>query len=539
MATKPPPPQDEHEQQQSFVVQPQPDYSEQQRSSTDGQGARDAFSSASNSSSSSSTFQSKKNIPQKPIFNGFDSSNLVLLKRMEDVATVWLNMLVQQPAPLEQDEQRNVDFCTKTLQHLLSEGGFRSYTTPPPFLYARHLPSLRHLPCMVVTLKYWYTALLSRCQYQTAMSMLPERLFHPGELTVSVEDYLLTCEAQARQWLGFCGSTASSSRSNNNRARPPRQQQSLPSQMSPTHAALWMHQLQTKQIPHFSPVKASCIIRLVPEPSSDHENCRMPSPTDVMMFDAHTGREKNSNHHTCIGKASDADEELAAIGTTKELSSLPGLHQPVNLQPTEQRAKEDRMRRLIISLYHASKCNNDETYPCPVHEGCSSVKRLWQHIIQGSCTCTFESWCGTAKEALLHYGSCKSTACNICGPVLMIMPQVKHDILVAAAAAKRQAEVVEEAILQVTSDLTTEACSTSKPLISHAIIPQTTMEEWETLEGRSTSPDPCDGPTTPLKKRPAASPITRKHGGGPFKKRTLTLNAASFPDGCADTTPKS
>jgi TAZ zinc finger len=259
---------------------------------------------------------------------GFDPANLAWLQRMEEVATVWLNMLVQNqhhhhhpPPPAYQphtmphndytahhNKLRSImDFCTRTLQQILSEGGFRGYTTPSysPSLYNQPLPSLQDLPCMVVTLKYWYSALLSRCQHQTAIAMLPQRIFTAQHLAgISVPDHVRSCEKDVRQWLGVVippstPAAAAATTTTTTTAQPVQRG-------SPAHAAVWVQQLQTKSVPAYSPVK--------PKPTTSRSNNnnyhnrrsvtttqpppmqvpqkkrakegRMTSPTDVMMLDA-------------------------------------------------------------------------------------------------------------------------------------------------------------------------------------------------------------------------------------------------------------
>jgi hypothetical protein len=258
---------------------------------------------------------------------GFDPANLAWLQRMEEVATVWLNMLVQNqhhhPPPAYQphtlphnhytahhNKLRSImDFCTRTLQQILSEGGFRGYTTPSysPSLYNQPLPSLQDLPCMVVTLKYWYSALLSRCQHQTAIAMLPQRIFTAQHLAgISVPDHVRSCEKDVRQWLGVVippsstttpAAAAATTTTTVTTAQPVQRG-------SPAHAAVWVQQLQTKSVPAYSPVKPKATTSR--HTNSNHHNRRtvssqpppmqvpqkrakegrMTSPTDVMMLDA-------------------------------------------------------------------------------------------------------------------------------------------------------------------------------------------------------------------------------------------------------------
>lgn len=135
--------------------------------------------------------------------------NLKLLRRMEEVATVWLNHILHQQEQCQQLQEHqsdhspnyslsrdphvvaNVsspsndtpnisingdhkydDYCIRTLQCLLSEGGFKSYTTPSPEMYQRPVPDSCSMPHMVVTLKHWYTCLLSKCHYHMAVASL-------------------------------------------------------------------------------------------------------------------------------------------------------------------------------------------------------------------------------------------------------------------------------------------------------------------------------------------------------------------------------
>jgi TAZ zinc finger len=460
---------------------------------------------------------SQEHSNENPI--GFAPSNLAMLQRMEEVATVWLNMLLQQPPPVEQETTRIVDFCTRTLQHLLSQGGFRT----PSFLHPQRLPSLQYLPCMVVTLKYWYTSLLSRCQYETAVVMLPQRLFRPGELAVSVNEYVQNCQVQVSHWLGVPQMQTSNTAACAS---------ALPQHMTPEHVALWMQQqqqLQTNRIPFFSPMKSSRTLGLIPEQQTrtTKQGSRMPSPTDVMMFDTAT-----ASQQALLEQNDKNDNTKPAAIPTKQLHSTCDLNEAVKLQAAGQRAKEGRMRGLIVSLYHASKCPNYyETNPCTVYKGCCSIKHLWRHIKQDHCTtttCNFRRWCSAAKEALQHYGRCKSMACPICGPVLQLMPKVKQDILDAIAREKRQVEAVEEAILQVTAELAEGACSNANP-------PPTTKFSPSNVEVTAFS-ESCESSSASLNNPPATASIARNAptGGGPFKKRPLSFNSASPSTGSAD-----
>jgi hypothetical protein len=413
---------------------------------------------------------------------GFDPTSLAWLQCMEEIATVWLNMLVQQqnlfqihhPDNLFKEKKRIIDFCTRTLQQILSEGGFRSYTTPSysPSLYSQPLPPLQDLPLMVVTLKYWYTTLLSRCQHQTAVGMLPHRVLAPQQLSrISVSDYIRACEEEVKRWLrDFVTSdpTTTNGTTTTEKLNDSRSQ-----------VAVWMHQLHTKAVPTYSPVKPKPIMKATTQSKQLVHNqtkgeSRMPSPTDVMMFDKAMSQVSAIKDSNANDDDSQEDKKPPAKLSTESVPSTKSAikkydlsTQPVAHRTTISKEKANRMRGLILSLYHANKCpfnkseNGDDR--CPVSKGCHTVKELWNHITlnrsRRCCvenTCAFSSLSLEAEEALLHYGQCKKETCPICGPVLLHMPKVKSNIKAAVEGTKRHAAAFEEAILHVVDEISNE-----------------------------------------------------------------------------------
>ena len=413
---------------------------------------------------------------------GFDPVSLAWLQRMEELATIWLNMLVQKQHLFNQyqdtlstEKQRIVDFCSRTLQQILSEGGFRSYTTPlySPSSYSQPLPPLQDLPCMVVTLKHWYITLLSRCQHQTAVTMLPHRVLAPQQLSqISIKEYVHACETEVKQWLrSFVeAGTKSNKTSCTDGARSDENQ---------AHVAVWMQQLQKKSIPKYSPVKpkstSNSTTQVATSPCQKVVGSRLPSPTDVMMFDSGVAPTLTSDD--CDKDEFEDLKPAAKNHSTPSISNESFAPSPCEQQNQTQSTnvsleKANHMRGLILSLYHANKCpfpdstNVDDGRCCPVSTGCRTVKDLWHHItsdpdrcccIQN--TCTFGRLALVAEEALTHFGHCKKASCFICGPVLAQMPKVKRDIAAAVAVETSQrqaAAAVEQAILQVVDDITAD-----------------------------------------------------------------------------------
>jgi TAZ zinc finger len=414
-----------------------------------------------------------------PSVGGFDSTSLTWLQCMEEVATVWLNMLVQQQNHnhlddnLFKEKNRIVDFCTRTLQQIMSEGGFRSYTTPSflPSLYRQQLPPLQDLPCMVVSLKYWYCTLLSRCQHQTAVSMLPHRILAPQQLSrISIHDYIRACEDEVKRWLrDFVTSEPTTSNVTSDDEK---------SKGSRSHVAVWMQQLQTKSVPTYSPVKPKPTMTTTTQPHqvvlNQTKEGRMPSPTDVMMFDSATTPIMNIHDGSKDDEENDEDKKPAAKISITSLPSIKNSNPKIDMnskthlpQNYISKEKANRMRGLILSLYHANKCpfNNveDGEHRCPISKGCRTVKDLWNHITvnrnRNCCvqhTCPFGRLSLEAEEALTHYGHCKKKTCPICGPVLVHMPKVKRNIKAAVEVSKRHAAAVEEAVLHVVEEISNE-----------------------------------------------------------------------------------
>lgn len=410
---------------------------------------------------------------------GFDPSSLAWLQRFEEIATIWLNTLVQQQHlyrhhqdSRSEEKQRIVDFCTRSLQQILSEGGFRSYTTPsyPPALYSQPLPPLQDLPCMVVTLKYWYTTLLSRCQHQTAVGMLPHRVLSPEQLSqTSVQKYVHACENEVKRWLrNFVEAEAKSKKAKAKNAT---------SNENHAHVGVWMQQLHNKVVPSYSPVKPKRKVTAISKETASacqkaKVDSRMPSPTDVTMFDGTvapmtTPEDINDNEHE--------DSKPAAKILPNSIKNKANFASSPTKEPNQQAGtnfsseKARQMRGLILSLYHANKCPFSESTdgvvcsPCPVSAGCQTVKDLWNHIATDTnrrcCirnSCSFSRSALMAEEALKHFGYCKKPTCFICGPVLAQMPKVKLDIAAAVEATQRQAAAIEDAILQVVVDLTSD-----------------------------------------------------------------------------------
>ena len=400
---------------------------------------------------------------------GFDATSLAWLQRIEEVATIWLNMLVQQQHLYRQyqdslslEKQRIVDFCTRSLQQILSEGGFRSYTTPsyPPALYSQTLPPLQDFPIMVVTLKHWYSTLLSRCQHHTAVAMLPHRVLAPQQLSqISVEEYIHACENEVKRWLrSFTEAETKSKNSFSSRG--------ITTNQNPTNVAVWMQQLQKKSVPTYSPVKPRSKVSVTTQAtSSPHQTKvggRIPSPTDVMMFDS-VAAVPISTQEKCDEEDGYEDAKPAAKYLSNSSTIKSGCASSTNTNISLEKAND--MRGLILSLYHADKCpfpsDRDDGRGCPVSKGCRAVKDLWHHITSSSnrrcCIqnmCSFSRLALLAEVALAHFGHCKKVTCFICGPVLAQMPKVKRDIATAVKASHRQTAAVEEAILQVVNDIT-------------------------------------------------------------------------------------
>lgn len=417
---------------------------------------------------------------------GFDPVSLAWLQRMEEIATIWLNMLVQQQHlyrqyqdSLSNEKQRIVDFCSRSLQQILSEGGFRSYTTPlyPPALYSQPLPPLQDLPCMVVTLKYWYSTLLSRCQHQTAVGMLPHRVLTPQQMAhISVKEYVHACENEVKRWLKNVAETDPKSnktdgiRSDENQAN-----------QNQAHVAVWTQQLQNKSVLTYSPVRPKSTAiptnQATSKPCNNKGGSRLPSPTDVMMFDSGVApvsaledcnKDEYEDSKPAAKNPPNASTNISIVG------QAPLRRQYQQQSPNISLEKANRMRGLILSLYHANKCpfsdatDADDRRCCPVSTGCGTVKDLWHHITTNpdrSCclqnTCSYSRLALCAEEALKHFGHCKKETCFICGPVLAHMPKVKRDISIAIEASRRQAAAIEQAILQVVDDITAEADSGS------------------------------------------------------------------------------
>jgi hypothetical protein len=297
--------------------------------------------------------------------------------------------------------------------------------------------------------------------------MLPHRVLAPQQLSqISIQEYIHACENEVKSWLQNFAEVETTTKN-----KPHTDSITDASNVNSTYVDVWMQQLQKKTVPTYSPVKPKSAVASTLYAETSKGDRRIPSPTDVMMFDNVVAPTLTPEDGYSEGRedtkpaANKSAPHSSFTNATNRASSPAGRkYQPQNINNISLKKAND-MRGLILSLYHANKCpfssDRDDSRCCPVSKGCRTVKDLWQHITSSSnrrcClenTCSFSRSALLAEEALAHFGHCKKRTCFICGPVLAQMPKVKRDIAAAVKASQSQITAVEEAVLQVVNDIT-------------------------------------------------------------------------------------
>lgn len=99
----------------------------------------------------------------------------------------------------------------------------------------------------------------------------------------------------------------------------------------------------------------------------------------------------------------------------------------------------DARRRWLVLLRHGAKCRDDEA-ACPFGRSCTSVKRLWQHMLACTDDACAVPHCVLCKDVLDHHALCRDLACDLCALVRPDTPDLRAARLIAEVEAEREAD---------------------------------------------------------------------------------------------------
>lgn len=439
------------------------------------------------SHSSSDNVCAKQSQPAK------DQDAYELLERIEKVAETWCVTLLQQKqqtaTPSNQEHERIIHFCQRTLQQIVDSRNRRKKPVPQsgkssdarttgtaldtasaaenpdvsPPLQPIPLPLWNLLPGTVMALHYWYHQVARRCQYRESIR------YFAGLLTAAHGDprqqqrYVQICETQAQLALSVQASasypppgTTSTTNSSKNALVTPLQdpegvnysivdaanfhvQQCISSKAMTTLT-------NSQPLQHEHHHRHSQHLLHQQEPSVDRS-----SPQSVVLLD----------HQNCWVPAIVPQLSPVKTENPKQVHPVAIKTYPAKqAKVTEPIAPVPSSSEMLASLFHASRCRHstDDDEPC-FFENCATYKSLWSHIVQKS-NCNDYNYqntqtsgstntasvsnttngkeqkqhpcvtphCLIAKQSLRHFRKCKQRSCIVCGPVLQLIPQLKQDI---------------------------------------------------------------------------------------------------------------
>ena len=365
-----------------------------------------------------------------------DSTNELILRRMEDVILVWYYKMTH-IIDSYQSESTNIDpsleertgiptykFCATILLQIITEGKFEKLrpdiTTP---LWQHSLPPIDQLPCMTTTMKNSYFRHLSLCRHQTVNDNLQTNKIPPH-----MAQYVADCENSVKQWFG----TTDSSTTCRNIAP-----------ISATKKSLDQNSKNDVDGAVLSPnPKSRTVEHNVLKPSAKVAAASSPVTVEAAL----------------------ATKQGLPVGDTKKNSTIHSSDDDTNLMEECFRSRRsietsnltDRQFRwcgIILNVYHAWKCPFNESTilagrRCTIQSGCYAIKDLYQHICSKKCNshdCKYGTLCADTKQAVHHYEHCKSGSCPICGPVLRHIPYMRQAIKEATDKSIREVELVENA----------------------------------------------------------------------------------------------
>ena len=406
-----------------------------------------------------------------------------LLERIEKVAETWCVALLQQKqltvTPSNQEHERIIHFCQRTLQQIVDSQNRRkksvpqsgksshprSTTTAPdaataevhpaisPPLQSIPLPLWNLLPGTVMALHYWYHQVARRCQYRESIR------YFAGLLTAAHGDprqqqrYVQICETQAQLALSVQVSasgpppgttTTKTTNSSKNALVTP-----LHDPEGVNYSIVEAANFHIQQC--LSSKTATTITNSQPPQQAHHDRHNQhllhqpehsvdrSSPQSVVLLD----------HQNCWVPAIVPQLSPVKTKNPKQVHPVAVKTYPAKeTKVTEAIAPVPSSSEMLASLFHASRCRHspDDDEPC-FFENCAAYKSLWSHIVQKTnCSASTDTvpttangqeqkqhpcvtpHCLVAKQSLRHFRKCKQASCIVCGPVLQLIPILKQDI---------------------------------------------------------------------------------------------------------------